>query len=240
MILDARGMTLAAKSVRLGTLLAVFDESIATSENLAAARSLAAEVGIQPEAINRLIQRRRSIRQKDQAKILVEEIDNMISETRAGDGPRIFISHSSEDSNTAAVLIELLRLALRLPASDIRCTSVAGYGLPVGVSIESVLRGDVGNADVFIGILSQSGLRSLYVLFELGARWGSGKSILPVLLKDISISDLRGPLANIHAVKLSDAATCHQLVTEVGRILRITPEPPESLLRYVARLASGQ
>lgn len=82
-ILNARGMTLAARSVRLGVLLGVFDEKVATPDNLISIKSLAAEVGIQPEAIDRLIRRRRSIRQADQAEILAEEVERMLRETQA-------------------------------------------------------------------------------------------------------------------------------------------------------------
>jgi hypothetical protein len=137
----------------------------------------------------------------------------------------------------ALLLVELLQVAFRLQASDIRCTSVSGYGLPIGVSIESVLRGDVSSAQVFIGLLSRNSLQSLYVLFELGARWGGGKPILPILLPGLSYSELRGPLANVNAVKISNVASGYQLVNEVGRILKLTPESSDTILRYLERLA---
>lgn len=41
---------------------------------------------------------------------------------------RIFISHSSTDSELAALLVDLLRSSLDLPAKAIRCTSVGGIG----------------------------------------------------------------------------------------------------------------
>lgn len=183
--------------------------------------------------------RETSIRHQDQAQSSPRRISEVITHTSSRNEPKIFISHSSEDSSVALALIELLRLALSLPTSDIRCTSVTGYGLPAGVSIESVLRGDVGSADVFIGLLSRKSLNSLYVLFELGARWGSGKPILPVLLSDVSPSDLNGPLADLHAVKISDSAASYHLITQVGEILMITPESPASVMRYAERLAES-
>jgi adenylate cyclase class IV len=183
--------------------------------------------------------RETSIRQHDQAESSPRRISKITPQASSRNGPKIFISHSSEDSDIALALIELLRLALSLQASDIRCTSVKGYGLPAGVSIGSVLRGDVGSADVFLGLLSRKSLQSLYVLFELGARWGSGKAILPVLLSDVSSSDLTGPLADVHAIKISDSAASYDLIDRVGDILMITPESPASVIRYVERLAES-
>jgi adenylate cyclase class IV len=183
--------------------------------------------------------RETSIRQHDQAENSPRQISKLTTQTSRRNVPKIFISHSSEDSGIALALIELLRLALSLPTSDIRCTSVAGYGLSAGVSIESVLRGDVGSADVFIGLLSRRSLHSLYVLFELGARWGSGKPIIPVLLSDVSPSDLKGPLADIHSIKISNSAASYDLISQVGDILMITPESPASVMRYAERLAGS-
>jgi adenylate cyclase class IV len=183
--------------------------------------------------------RETSIRQQDQAESSQRGTSKMIPETSSRNGPKIFISHSSEDSSIALALIELLQMALLLPRSDIRCTSVTGYSLPAGVSIESVLRGDVGSADVFIGLLSRKSLQSLYVLFELGARWGSGEPILPVLLSDVSASDLKGPLADVNAVKISNSAASYDLINQVGDILMITPESPASIMRYAERLAES-
>jgi hypothetical protein len=45
---------------------------------------------------------------------------------------KIFISHSSKDVLLVKALIDLIRSALSIPASDIRCTSVPGYKLPGG------------------------------------------------------------------------------------------------------------
>ncbi|MDF2440409.1 MAG: hypothetical protein JWN98_1393, partial [Abditibacteriota bacterium] len=85
----------------------------------------------------------------------------------------IFVSHSSADEKVAKALIDLLRDAFRLDSNKIRCTSVAGYKLKAGAHTEPELRREVQQARVFIGLLSEVSLDSAYVLFELGARWGS-------------------------------------------------------------------
>ena len=91
-----------------------------------------------------------------------------------GDIPRIklFISHSSADLALAAKLVDLIRAALLLPGGQVRCTSLEGYRLPGGAATELQLREEIRSADAFVGIVSAESIQSLFVLFELGARWG--------------------------------------------------------------------
>ena len=91
---------------------------------------------------------------------------------------KIFISHSSEDIQLAEGIIDLLKNALRLSSKDIRCTSVDGYRLPGGAKTEEQLRNEVCSCETLIGLISPNATDSLYVLFELGARWGSNKHLL--------------------------------------------------------------
>lgn len=138
---------------------------------------------------------------------------------------RIFISHSSEDKELAAAVVGLLQSALALPAASIRCTSVDGYGLPAGADTAYEIRQEVLSAPVLVGLVSSNSLRSAYVLFELGARWGRGKP-LPVLSAETSPGHLRGPLSGLNALSAANRAHLQQLVADLGRLLDIVPQPP--------------
>lgn len=111
----------------------------------------------------------------------------------------IFISHSSKDAALAEALIDLLRSALGLPAKEIRCSSVDGYRLPVGVNTEGKLREEVNAAKVVIGLVTPSSLASSYVMFELGARWGANLFLAP-LLAGVTPNELSGPLALLNVL----------------------------------------
>ena len=86
---------------------------------------------------------------------------------------KIFISHSSFDVEFAKLLIDLMRKSLNLRSTDIRCSSVDGYRLPGGVPTDQSLRAEVHDAELVIGLITPNSLKSIYVSFELGARWGA-------------------------------------------------------------------
>lgn len=140
----------------------------------------------------------------------------------------IFLSHSSEDRLLAERLVDLLRTALNLRADTIRCTSVDGYRLPAGADSDEQLRREVLDATVFVGLLSSISLNSAYVLIELGARWGAGKPLVPLLAPGLTAHALRGPIAGLNALSCESPSQLHQLVRDLGRILDIHVDDPHA------------
>jgi len=140
----------------------------------------------------------------------------------------IFISHSSQDYALAEQVADLLRAALNLRSNAIRCTSVDGYRLPAGVNSDTQIRDEVLGTKAFVGILSIASLASAYVLFELGARWGAGKHLAPLLAPGLTVHALKGPVAGLNALSCDSAPQLHQLIQELGSVLGVTPEPPQA------------
>jgi hypothetical protein len=134
---------------------------------------------------------------------------------------RLFISHASEDVELASRIVALVTAALNLAAVQIRCTSVDGYRLPAGADTNEQLRREVHESEAFIGIVSKASVRSTYVLFELGARWGAGKALIPLLAPGVAASALGGPIAGLNALRADSSAQLHQLVEDLGRQLSI-------------------
>jgi len=132
---------------------------------------------------------------------------------------KLFISHRSTDQELAKAIANLFRNAARLSAAEIRCTSVDGYRLPAGVDTAAQLRDEVLEAAALIGVITPSAMTSAYVLFELGARWGAGKYLCPVLARGASEKDLGGPLGGKNALHLASRAEVVQMVEEVAAIL---------------------
>lgn len=153
---------------------------------------------------------------------------------------KIFLSHSSRDKEVAEALIALLRSALSLKGAEIRCTSVEGHRLAGGADTDDELRREIIEAVVFIGLISEASVESAYVLFELGARWGAGKYLIPLLTHGSEVTLLKGPLSGKNALRCDDLAQVHQLVEEVRRVLSVEAEPAAVYQKQVDQLIELQ
>ena len=153
----------------------------------------------------------------------------------------VLISHSSKDVGLATALIELLRAGLGLLATQIRCSSVDGYRLPAGVDTDAQLRKEVADAGVLVGLLTPNSLSSTYVLFELGARWGIERPMIP-LLAGVTPEEMRGPHRVLNALSCGSESQLIQFIEDTGRELRIGPQSSSSYLdkvRNVKKLADN-
>ena len=70
-------------------------------------------------------------------------------------------------------------------------------------------------------------LASAYVLFELGALWGAGKPLAPLLAPGMTSHALRGPIAGLNALSCESPAQLHQFVHDLSNVLGIQPEAPQ-------------
>ena len=140
---------------------------------------------------------------------------------------KIFISHSSKDSKIARSLIELIKTALNVQSSYIRCTSVDGYRLPSGASTDELLKQEVHHAEVLIGLISPDSTSSSYVMFELGARWGVSKPLIPLVIGSTAGELLSGPLSGINALMCTEAAQMQQFIGDLKDMLQLEAERPE-------------
>ena len=145
------------------------------------------------------------------------------TQTTSHQGLLVFISHSSEDETLAKALIYLLKSAIGLTANQIRCSSVDGYRLSVGVDTEEKIREEINAARIVIGLITPNSLASHFVMFELGARWGGNLFVAP-LLAGVEPRDLRAPLSLLNALSARSASQLHQLIENVAQLLEISPQ----------------
>ncbi len=150
----------------------------------------------------------------------------------------VFISHSSIDVELVRNIVALLRFALNLKATQIRATSVAGHKLEGGANTESVLRREIRNCSVVIGVLSPASTQSMYVLFELGARWGMARELIPLTAGGLRPGSIRGPLAGRHILDCSKEGDVHKLVKQVKKLLHASQEDTEVYLEALAKVVA--
>ena len=84
--------------------------------------------------------------------------------------PRIFVSHSSRDLDVVERVVKLLEARLVVEVSDIRCSSLPGYGYPGGARPSDRIRAEIADAQALLAILTRESFASAWVLFEINAR----------------------------------------------------------------------
>ncbi len=113
---------------------------------------------------------------------------------------KIFVSHAAKDVEFAKALVNCLESCLEIPDKTIRCTSVPGYKLAPGDVSDDVLRDNLAQCLVVIGLLTETSLLSGYVIMELGAAWGLKKTTSAILAPGVNFDRIPGPLARRHAI----------------------------------------
>ncbi len=151
---------------------------------------------------------------------------------------KVFISHSHKDILVAQAIIDLLQSSLNLENSDIRCTSVDGYRLRAGASTDSQLKAEIYDADILLGLISPASINSHYVLFELGARWGANKPLIPIVTDQKGMALLKGPLRGINALESYREPQVLQLVEDVSYILNMKLKEISAYQLFVSRLVT--
>ncbi len=137
----------------------------------------------------------------------------------------IFISHAGRDATITSALVNLLVAAFGLPKNAIRCTSVPGCRLTPGVDANVQLAHDIDVARVFIGLLTDASVESTYVLFELGARWGARRSIIPLVGPTADFKLLPAPIAPRHALRTTARTDLQEMLAEIAKGLGKTLRP---------------
>lgn len=151
----------------------------------------------------------------------------------------IFISHSSEDRIIAKGLADLLKYSIDKENLKIRCSSVNGYMLPVGTSIGEQLRKEIFVADIFLGLITRHSIVSTYVLFELGARWGVKRAIMPVVTHEKDYGFIKAPLSDYNVLNIGQTNHINQLLFDISNKLECRIHPAHTTDEFTQKLKAS-
>ena len=94
---------------------------------------------------------------------------------------KIFISHSTEDEKLIKIFVEFLMLGMGIEQKEVFCTSYSET-LLTGENFIDAIRQGMKDCEVTFLIITDNYLKSPFCLAEMGAAWGLGKKIIPLLL----------------------------------------------------------
>ena len=153
----------------------------------------------------------------------LNRIENLIKNTtpiilKNMEQKMLFISHSEKDIEVASKLIDFIESSLNTEEIDIRCTSVPGYQLPFGKTISQQLKEDIHKSLILIVLINKNSLKSNWVLFELGAAWALGLTIIPILGDNLTYKSLPGPLSSQSCIEISSDGASNRLRDAIKQI----------------------
>ena len=105
---------------------------------------------------------------------------------------KLFISHSSADKEYMTALVDLLE-GIGISSDSLVCSSVPGYGIPLGNDIYDWLRDRFVKDDLrVLFALSQNYYGSPACLNEMGAAWITKPQVTLLLLPGFDFKDIKG------------------------------------------------
>ncbi len=136
----------------------------------------------------------------------------MNNETENKDMPKknakIFISHSSKDVEYVKKIVNLLD-GMGLNNTQVFCSSIPGYGIPIGKDIFEYLREQYEKYDLHVFIIhSINYYNSPISLNEMGAAWVLRNEATSILLPGFGYTDMKGIVGNREiSIKLDEGET---------------------------------
>lgn len=110
--------------------------------------------------------------------------------------PKMFISHSSKDVAYVAQIVNLLD-GMGLNQTQVFCSSLPGYGIPIDTNIFDYLRNQFLEYDLHvIFVHSDNYYKSPVSLNEMGAAWALRSAVTSILLPGFGFEKMTGVVNN--------------------------------------------
>ncbi|KAA9327234.1 toll/interleukin-1 receptor domain-containing protein [Hymenobacter busanensis] len=132
---------------------------------------------------------------------------------------RVFVSHASKDVNYVEELIDLLKL-IGLHRDQVFCTSVKGYGIPLGSNFLSELKERINDDVLVLFVFSPNFYASPVCLAEMGAAWALSKEHIPIVIPPFKFSDIKGVLPHTQGLMINDKLELNALADRVEELFK--------------------
>jgi len=133
---------------------------------------------------------------------------------------KIFISHSTKDKIFVEYLTDLLE-SMGVPAAKIFCTSLEGYGVPLGDNFLERIKEELNEEVLVLFVMSENFYNSPACLCEMGAAWIKSRTHIPILIPPFDFCDIKGMVLHTQGLKINDKSKLNLLCSTVRELFHI-------------------
>ncbi len=123
-------------------------------------------------------------------------------------------------------IVHLLSL-IGVQDSSIFCTSLDGYGIPLGDNWLETLKSEISGEVIVLFVLSENYFQSNVSLCEMGASWVLSKKHVPILIPPVQFNDIAGVIPLTQGLKIGDKHKWTQLKTQLETLFNLSPKAPQ-------------
>lgn len=116
---------------------------------------------------------------------------------------KIFISHSTKDKEVVTTFIHVLK-AIGISAENIFCTSLPGYGAPLGSDFMDEIETRLNEDVMVIFMLSDNFYESPMCLIEMGAAWIKTKKQISVAITPFELGKIKGVFKHFQGIEIDN------------------------------------
>ncbi|GAB3221140.1 toll/interleukin-1 receptor domain-containing protein [Algoriphagus aestuariicola] len=116
---------------------------------------------------------------------------------------KVFISHSSKDSEIVEELIDILE-TIGLDSTSIFCTSFGEYGISFGENFLQRIKNELTEKTLVLFLISENFYSSPVCLCEMGATWVQSKEHIPILIPPFRFDQIEGVIPLTQGLYIND------------------------------------
>ena len=153
---------------------------------------------------------------------IVDFADNDDKNNTSKKPKKVFISHSSIDSDIVEKVIDTLE-AIGVPSEQIFCSSFEGYGIKLGSDFLETIKNELNSKVLVLFILSSNFYSSIVSLCEMGATWVKTNEHIPILIPPFNYENVKGVIPTTHGMKINEKAKFNSLKEKVESFMELKP-----------------
>ncbi|ESZ46287.1 response regulator [Mesorhizobium sp. RSR565B] len=133
----------------------------------------------------------------------------------------IFLSHAVADRHLAELLVDFMMDAIGVPKSEIFCSSLTGFGIPLSHDFNEDMRDRIQQPKLVILLMTPAYMDSPFCLMEVGAAWVKAFKPLPVVVPPVTFAQVTSTIGLKQGWNITDSKKLQEVRDTVLQALGI-------------------